>query len=284
MSDKDSLLQILINEMALELECQAPECAHGVGGARWKTPPLSEAGALQMLGAHRADAHPGEGGGAARDGGGGKILLAKIPRPEISGGSSQEDFKYFKRTWNQYVRASNEVDEVKLRDQLLHCPDVALKKAVDRALLKEIETLAVVRQSNHVNTLALMTAKQERDEPVRQFAAHLHGLAAVCDLTVTCTCLIKVSEVDKWVLMSLISGLNDDDTKQAVLSKVEEMTLDDTIAFVEARETGRNPVNILSGGLTSGQAHRVHEKEVKEDLEKFKSCGRKAMEKVQTLI
>ena len=114
-------------------------------------------------------------GGAACDGGGGKILLAKKPRPEISGGSSQEDFKFFKRTWNQYVRASNEVDEVKLRDQLLHCPDVALKKAVDRALgdrvenitvadlLKEIETLAVVRQSNHINTLALMTAKQERD-------------------------------------------------------------------------------------------------------------------------
>ena len=85
-----------------------------------------------MLGAHRADAHPVGGGGAACDGGGGKILLAKIPCPEIKGGSSQEDFKYFKRTWNQYVRASNEVDQVKLRDQLLHCPDEALKKAVDR--------------------------------------------------------------------------------------------------------------------------------------------------------
>ena len=131
-----------------------------------------------------------------------------------------------------------------------YCPDETLKKALDRALgdrvdsisvvdlLEEIETLAVVRQSNHVNTLALMTSKQERDEPVRQFAARLCGLAAVCDLTVTCTCLLKVSEVNKWVLMSLNSGLNDEDTKQAVLSKVEEMTLDDTIAFVEARETG----------------------------------------------
>ena len=51
---------------------------------------------------------------------------------------------------------------MKLRDQLLHCPDKALKKALDRALgdrvdsisvvdlLEEIETLAVVRQSNHV--------------------------------------------------------------------------------------------------------------------------------------
>ena len=76
--------------------------------------------------------------------------------------------------------------------------------------------------------------------------------------------------------MSLISGLNDKDTKQAVLSKVEEMTLDDTIAFVEARETGKNSVKILNGGgLMSGQANRVHEKEVTGDLGKCKHCGRK---------
>jgi hypothetical protein len=98
---------------------------------------------------------------------------------------------------------------VKLRDQLLNCPDKALKKALDRALgdrvdsisvadlLDEIETLAAVRQSKHVNMLALMTAKQERDEPVCQFTARLHGLAAVCHLPVTCTCQLKVLEVNK---------------------------------------------------------------------------------------
>ena len=55
-----------------------------------------------------------------------------------------------------------------------------------------------------MNTLALMKAKQERDEPVRQFAARLRGLAEACDLTVTCMCGLKVSEVDKLVRMSLI--------------------------------------------------------------------------------
>ena len=86
------------------------------------------------------------------------------------------------------ILSNDETNDVKLRDQLLHCPDEALKKALDRALgdrvdtisvadlLEEIETLTVVRQSNHVNTLALMTAGQERDEPVRQFAARLRGL------------------------------------------------------------------------------------------------------------
>ena len=68
-----------------------------------------------------------------------------------------------------------------------------------------------------------------------------------------------MSEINKWLLMSFISGLKDEDTKQAVLSKAEEMTLDDTVAFVEARETGKDSVKILNGGgLTSGQANRVH--------------------------
>jgi hypothetical protein len=33
-------------------------------------------------------------------------------------------------------------------------------------LMKEIKELAVVRQSNNVNTLAMITAKQERDLPL----------------------------------------------------------------------------------------------------------------------
>jgi hypothetical protein len=187
MFDEDDLLDIFIDEMLTQLECPTPGCNHGEGGVAWKSQPLSEAVALEMWKAHRADAHGHQAavGGAAHDGGGGRLQLAKIPRPVVCGGCSQEDFKYFTRSWNQYVRASNEKDGVKLRDQLLHCPDEALKKAVDRALgdrvenislldlLKEIESLAVVKQSNHVNTLALMTAKQEREEPVRQFAACL---------------------------------------------------------------------------------------------------------------
>merc|ERR1712082_267004 len=107
--------------------------------------------------------------------------------------------------WDQYVRASNETDDVRLRDQLLQCPDTDLRKEVHRALgvrvatinmadlLTEIETLAMIKQSNHVNILAMIKSKQERDEPVRQFSARLRGLAAVCDLAATCTCGLPVS-------------------------------------------------------------------------------------------
>lgn len=118
----------------------------------------------------------------------------------------------------------------------------------------------------------MITAKQERDEPVRQFAAHLCGLAAVCDLSVTCSCGNKVSEVEKWVRLSLIGGLNDEDTKQEVLSKVEEMPLDTTITFVEARETGKTALKILGGKLTSSQVNQMQERV---DLRPCNYCGQK---------
>ena len=68
-----------------------------------------------------------------------------------------------------------------------------------------------------------------------------------------------MSEVAKWVRMSLISKLNDKDTKQAVSSKVEVMPLNDLITFVEAKETGKTIMKILAGKLSSGQVNKVHQ-------------------------
>ena len=200
-----------------EIECTFVGCTSGEAGAKFKklAAAADMASAIAYLNQHRWDVH-GQLAGAAV--GASKIQLSKIPRPDISGGCSQEDFKFFKKKWDQYVRASNETDPTKLRDQLITCPNDSLMNALYKALgdriddinvtdlMKEIEELAVVRQSNNVNTLAMINAKQERDEPVRQFAARLRGLAAICDLTETCTCTKKVSAVDKWVRLSLIGG------------------------------------------------------------------------------
>ena len=40
---------------------------------------------------------------------------------------------------------------------------------------------------------------------------------------------------------------------------MDEMPLDETIAFVEARETGKTSLKILSGGLSSVHLNKVHE-------------------------
>jgi hypothetical protein len=89
---------------------------------------------------------------------------------------------------------------------------------------------------------------------------------------VTCSCARKVSEVDKWVRLSLIGGLNDEDTKQEVLSRVEEMTLDVTVTFVEARETGRTSTKILGGKMTSTLVNQVQERV---DQRNCTYCGKK---------
>ena len=61
-------------------------------------------------------------------------------------------------------------------------------------------------------------------------------------MTATCMCQLKVSKVNKWVMMPLTSRLNDEVTTQEALSKVKEMMLNDTIA----RETGKNSMKILN--------------------------------------
>ena len=122
---------------------------------------------------HEANAHGQQDGGGA----GGISRLAKIPRPTFNGECSQEEFNFFKSEWDRYVRSTPGVDTKELRDQLFSCPGENLRTSLHRShgvklsitvedLLEEIKKLAVVWQSKNVNTLALMAAKQERDEPV----------------------------------------------------------------------------------------------------------------------
>jgi hypothetical protein len=89
----------------------------------------------------------------------------------------------------------------------------------------------------------------------------LRGLANICNLTTKCpsdTCNETVTQVNTTILLALVKGLVDDDTKGEVLSKVEQLDLDETVKFMEARETGqRSLVGLASGNLAS-QLHSVH--------------------------
>ena len=94
MQEEIDLSNILIAEMPVALPCAAPDCNYGEEGAVYKTPALDFADAIQMLNIHRADAHGVHPAGGAGPGGGvKKIHMEKIPRPALSGGSSQEDMR-----------------------------------------------------------------------------------------------------------------------------------------------------------------------------------------------
>ena len=90
-----------------------------------------------------------------------------------------------------------------------------------------------------VNLLAL---SQDREESIRAFYARLKASAQVCELSVPCTataCTERVSYSDKMILHAMVRGIADEEIREQVLAKTEELGLEETVKFVEAKETGR---------------------------------------------
>jgi hypothetical protein len=59
------------------------------------------------------------------------------------------------------------------------------------------------------------------------------------------------------ILLALVKGLADGDTKDEILSKVKQMDLDETVDFVEVREIGKRDLLLLGWGPSSGQVNAV---------------------------
>ena len=274
----------------VQLECTFGACEEGPEGTKWKTQSLSESLALQMLDRHLVN-HGMQMSSIPNEGSTTKSRFEKLHRPSLSTGTTMKDFKFFLQEWERYKRASGDTDVTRVRDQLLNCTEENLRKQLsstlgdriltisEKDLLDEIEILAVEKQSNLVHTVALMSAVQERDEGVRHFVARLRGLAAVCDLTIvtkcSCNLEVKVSAVDSWILLLLVKNLYDSEIRQEVMSKVKVMTLDETIAFVEAKETSLKATQTLDKGVLASGAINNVQKEKSNEAEKCKYCGNK---------
>jgi hypothetical protein len=66
-------------------------------------------------------------------------------------------------------------------------------------------------------------------------------------------CTQMVSHMVPTILLALVKGLADWDTKCEILSKLKQMNLDETMAFVEAREIGKRD---HSGRATASTGRR----------------------------
>ena len=71
----------LFDKMATQLDCTVPQCDLGDGGARWKTPALSENNALKYLERHVTDAHGQHDGGGGANVGGGAGVKSRLAKP-----------------------------------------------------------------------------------------------------------------------------------------------------------------------------------------------------------
>ena len=91
--------------------------------------------------------------------------------------------------------------------------------------------------------------RQDRNEPIRTFGARLAGQAGVCKFTTKCpsdTCGCEVNYTEAIVRDALIRGVADPDIQLDLLShKKQDMSLEDMLQFVEAKEAGKRSASRL---------------------------------------
>ena len=254
------------------LECTHADCALGDEGAKYKTPELELEYAMQMLLMHRQDNHQ-QGAPVVAGAGVRKSKAEKVSRPTIKMGSSEDDFNFFQCLFESYKRSCELTDAADIRDQLLACCETDLRRDLHRylgtsvttkseaELLGEIKKIAVILRSNLVNVVSLMSATQEREESCRSYLAKIRGLANVCKLSVECSaadCSEQVSYSDTFVKYALVKGLADGEVREELLSQSPELNLDQTLAFIEAKEQGKRSQKALDGtGLASSEVNKV---------------------------
>lgn len=122
----------------------------------------------------------------------------KVSRPTVRTGGRSEDWQYFTRRWTGYKMATQIIGN-DVRAQLLECCDDRLRRDLhcsnnnienmDEAhILQAIRALAVREENTMVSRVNLHKMRQDRDKPVRTYAARLAGQAEICKFTVKCSC------------------------------------------------------------------------------------------------
>ena len=225
-----------------EIKCPAPGCE-----TSWPSSTPSEV-LLKLLEIHERTAHPPQSPLLAPTATGAKA--EKVRRPVISTSKTSEEWTYFTTRWSEYKQATRLTGQ-DIIFQLLECCDETLRKDLSRSfsnliscdedtLLNRIKSLAIRQENVMVARVQLQQMTQDRDEPARQFAARIKGQASVCQFNVTCECGSTISYSDQMIRDTLIIGLADDDIRLEVLGQADqEKSLDETIRYIEAKESGK---------------------------------------------
>ena len=232
-----------------EIKCPAQECQ-----TSWpsETPPEV---LLRLIDLHERTAHPTTAPATAPTAT--VVKAEKVKRPVISASGTSEEWSYFKQRWDEYKLATRLTGN-DIIFQLLECCDEALRKDLSRSftnliapdettLLDNIKTLAIRQENVMVARLQLQQLRQDRDEPARSFAARIKGQASVCQFDVKCSCGTDISYSEQMIRDTMIIGLADDDIRLDVLGQADQnMSLDNTISFIEAKESGKRSAGRLN--------------------------------------
>ena len=220
-------------------------------GCTYSTPDQEAVIAAALLNAHTTT-HQAQGPAQA-------ARVEKVKRPEISSAGTTEDWVYFQSRWGDYVRATKLVGPDRVI-QLLECCDEQLRRDLTRnaggtlaggteeETLAAMKALAVREENIMVARVALHHMKQDRDEPIRAFAARLRGQAGVCKYTKVCPgCNHDVSYTEAILTDVLCRGIADPEIQIDLLGDPNQaMTLEQALKYIEAKEAGKRSASQLS--------------------------------------
>lgn len=238
------------------IPCPAPACT-----TTWPSETPTEV-LIRLLDLHSRTAHPSA---ATAQTAPGPAKAEKVKRPVISQSGTSEEWLYFEQRWSDY-KAATHLDGSDIIFQLLECCDDALRKDLTRTfgalassdestILRHIKTLAVRQENVMVARVQLQQMQQDRDEPVRAFAARLRGQAGVCNFQVECPCGARVDYGTTMIRDALVRGLADDEIRLDILGESQQdMSLDSVLRYVEAKESGKRSAGRLYGGSSPASA------------------------------
>ena len=221
----------------------------------------------------------------------------KVKRPCISSSGTTEDWHYFISRWSDYVKATklSGTDRV---IQLLECCDDQLRRDLTRnaggtltgktenEVLAAMKILAVREENVMVARVTLHNMKQDRGEPIRAFGARLRGQAGVCKFTQQCTnCQANVDYTEAILRDVLCRGLEDSEIQLELLGdKNQDMTLEQTLRFVEAKEAGKrsatrlllpHATDAITGSTYKRQKRDAAEWPSSKDQDSCSYCGKR---------
>ena len=256
-----------------------------IEGCEYETPDVDPVIAAALITTH-ATSHqaPSQPTQAAR--------VEKVKRPSISSAGTTEDWLYFKSRWGDYVKATK-LEGTDRVIQLLECCDEQLRKDLTRnaggtltemtedQVFKAMKTLAIREENTMVARVTLHNMRQGRDEPVRAFGARLRGQASVCKFTQQCpSCETDIDYTEAMIKDVLCRGLEDSEIQMDLLgNKNQDMTLEQVLGFVEAKETGKRSASRLllpqATDAVAGSSYRKQKKAPPKDQETCTYCGTK---------
>ena len=135
-----------------------------------------------------------------------------------------------------------------------------------------IKKLAVRAENILVARVELHNTQQDRNEPIRNYAALLRGQANICKFTVTCpTCAVDINYTEQ-VLRDITRGLADHEIQLDLLGdKNQNMSLDEVIQFIEAKEAGKRSAGRLQGTQSINATHSQYRKSKQDRLKSQRS-------------